>query len=112
MIRDDGERHHVDRIAAHELVHRLVAEKYRSLPTWRNEGVASYLETIQVRREQIVVGLIDDRGPPAPRGDLLTSLRRLASSDPGGARTTGRRTASSTGSCTAVPGARPSGGRS
>lgn len=41
----------------HEIVHRLVATCYPQAPSWLNEGLASFLETVEVGPSRLVVGV-------------------------------------------------------
>jgi hypothetical protein len=63
VVRGDAERDMIDQIVAHELVHRLITQSYPRLPLFVNEGLALYLETVQVRHRGIVFGA-------APRDEL------------------------------------------
>jgi hypothetical protein len=63
VVRGDVEPEMIDRTVSHELVHRLVAQSYPRVPLFVHEGLALYLETVQVRDKGIIFGA-------APREEL------------------------------------------
>jgi hypothetical protein len=80
VLRESRHRWMIDKIAAHELVHRFIAARYPAMPQWLEEGVATYLDTIVIDGQQAEVGrLWSDRAGFADGG--LQSLRQLAAQD-------------------------------
>lgn len=82
VVRDGGDPDKLVRTTAHELTHRFLAEGYPALPPWLSEGIAGYLETMDVRGAEVVFGLAAPRGPSgSPGTPTLLSLRELAHAD-------------------------------
>jgi hypothetical protein len=48
---------YADMLLAHELAHRFVAARYRHLPSWFDEGLASFLESVEVRERELRFGM-------------------------------------------------------
>lgn len=46
----------VRQVFQHELAHHLVANCFPAAPTWLNEGIAGFLETLQVSGEKLSIG--------------------------------------------------------
>jgi hypothetical protein len=63
VVRGQAHAELIDRTVTHELVHRLIVQAYPRLPLFVNEGLALYLETMQVRDKGILFGA-------APREEL------------------------------------------
>jgi hypothetical protein len=63
VVRGDAPAYLIDQTVTHELVHRLILQHYPALPLFVNEGLALYLETVQVRQKGIIFGA-------APRDEL------------------------------------------
>jgi hypothetical protein len=46
----------LDTVVAHELAHRFAEAAHPGLPGWLDEGIASYLESVEVREDQVRFG--------------------------------------------------------
>src|SRR5688500_11846914 len=56
VARNSDDRERLERVLAHELAHRFVRETYPRVPNWLSEGIASFVETVEVRSNQVVFG--------------------------------------------------------
>jgi hypothetical protein len=56
VIRESQSLQFAETVLAHELAHRFVHARYPRLPSWMNEGVASFLETVAVREQALRFG--------------------------------------------------------
>jgi hypothetical protein len=78
VIRDVGDHEYLEKIAAHEIVHRFIAAQYPLMPVWLDEGIASYLETIRVRSHEVIIGIQEPRATRDLGIGALQSLQGLA----------------------------------
>jgi hypothetical protein len=51
----------LDSVVAHELAHRFVDAAHPALPNWLDEGLASYLESVDVRGDEVRFGAASRR---------------------------------------------------
>ena len=56
VARNSDNREQLERVLAHELAHRFVRDSYPRVPNWLSEGIASFVETVEVRPEKVVFG--------------------------------------------------------
>jgi hypothetical protein len=62
VARNSEDDQYLGRILAHELAHRFVRDNYPTVPNWLSEGIASFVETADVRREEVVFGAAPREG--------------------------------------------------
>jgi hypothetical protein len=56
VVRESENLRYAETVLAHELAHRFVHARYPRLPSWMNEGVATFLETVEVRQDALRFG--------------------------------------------------------
>ena len=56
VVRYHENRAQLERVVAHELVHRFADAVHPRLPNWMDEGIAMFLETVEVRDDEILIG--------------------------------------------------------
>jgi hypothetical protein len=57
IVMPDGHDRELTQLYQHELTHHLVASCFPSAPTWLNEGLAKFLETITEEDGQVLLGV-------------------------------------------------------
>ena len=75
----------LDSVVAHELAHRFVDAAHPALPNWLDEGLASYLESADVRGDEVRFGAATRRsihGFQAAGGVSFAALVRVAPEKP------------------------------
>jgi tetratricopeptide (TPR) repeat protein len=81
-----AERHDRERIILHEVAHQLIAAALARQPTWFAEGVASYLETVEVRPRSVRVNGLNRLRAVAALGTPRVSVEELLRWTGGAAR--------------------------
>ncbi len=67
----DASRPHIETLLFHELTHEFMSNSYPHAPLWLNEGFAEFFGTLQIRDNEIRLGLPDRDAIKLLRRELL-----------------------------------------